>query len=389
MTKNELLDSLQSAAKAGTMNSAEKSAMEMITGANSGFQNLLNKEAIESKKAEAEAEAKRIEQERLDAEAELRANMKADEFLLTDMTGGRLPASGINHKLFRYPEGTWEEAEELLIPEVDPFFYWDADVLEALWLGYICDEKILATGPPGTGKTTITNQLAAWIRQPWARFNGKKGIDPSAFLGAIGANQNGTYWQDGLLPVAVSRGYLVVIDEVFKLSPGIQMALQSLYEKNGFLMLDEKPGTIADKHVHSHSFFRLIGTDNTKGTGDDLDKYGAGELQDVSSIDRFGITVDVPYLPKDVEVEMFTKRFPTVDTGDISRAVTLAGLVRTAYLSSDNSLSLTMSPRGLIVVCEIIEKGLGLAYALGLAYVNKLSDDIEVNTVKGFIKDCI
>lgn len=372
----------------GALAPSDKSALEFVLGENEGFQNTLDKDKAD-KRAKALRDAKNeAAKNKRDAAKALRDSLSSDQFLLTDMTDGKLPTSGINHILFRYPKGTWEEDHEANIPEANPFFSWDADVLEATWLGYIMNEKVLLVGPPGTGKTTIGQQLAAWIKQPFARFNGKDGIEPATILGYPWATKEGMEWRDGLLTQAVANGYLTIVDEIFKIPPGIQMAMQSLYEKDGFLMLDEKPGTIAEKYIHPRKEFRLIGTDNTKGTGDDLDKYGAGQMQDTSSLDRFGITVDVGYLTKRVEIMMLTKRHPTVDKGAIKRAVTMANLVRNAFINNSD-LSLTMSPRGLSVVCGLLENNMSLAKSLELAYVNKLGDDTEIRMAKGLIKDAI
>lgn len=367
---------------------SDKSALEFVLGENTGFQDTLDKDKQE-KAAKAKKDAIQKEKDKQEkADKELRDSLSPDQFLLTDMTEGKLPESGINHILFRYPKGTWEEEHEINIPEVNPFFSWDAEVLEATWLGYIMNEKVLLVGPPGTGKTTVGQQLAAWIRQPFARFNGKDGIEPATILGYPWATKSGMEWRDGLLTQAVSNGYFTIVDEIFKIPPGIQMAMQSLYEKDGFLMLDEKPGTIAEKYIKPRKEFRLIGTDNTKGTGDDLDKYGAGQMQDTSSLDRFGITIEVGYLKKGVEIEMLMKRHPTVDQSDILRAVVMANLVRTAFI--DNSdLSLTMSPRGLSVVCGLLENNINIKRSLELAYVNKLGDDTEIRMAKGLITDAI
>lgn len=314
--------------------------------------------------------------------------LEPNQFLFSDVTGGALASSGKDWVMWRYAEDHWEEEHKGNIPAIDPFYCWDPEVLEALWLSIVTQERALLVGPPGTGKTTAAQQLAAWMRQPFARFNGKDGIDPAAFLGYAWATKEGMEWKDGLMPQAVQNGYFVVVDEIFKLPPGVQMSMQSLYEQGGFLMLDEKPGTIKDKHVYPAPSFFLCATDNTKGTGDGLESYAAGQMQDISSLDRFGITQEVKYLSKSAEIGMLQKRYPTVDHGAITRAVSFANLVRTAFLQN-HDLALTMSPRGLCVTCKLVEQGLSLGDALQLAYVNKLGDDQELQVAKKFIKDVI
>jgi len=387
MDNSKLIAAIKGSNSKG-LSTAESSALEFISGSNAGFQSTLDKEADEAKRKNAAALLKAEVDKKKDEARKLKDSLTTDQFLFTDMTEGRLPKSGVNHVMFQYPVGTWDPEFDEDIPEVDPFFFWDADVLEDIWLAYSLNENWLGTGPPGTGKSSCAKQLAAWLRQPFARFNGKDGIEPASFLGYPWATKEGMIWQDGLMPQAVANGYLTCIDEVFKLPPGIQMALQSLYEKDGFLMLDEKPGTIKDKHIYPRKEFRIIGTDNTKGTGDDLDKYGAGQMQDTSTLDRWGITTDVPYLPKREEIAMFVKRFPSLDKKVISKVVSMANLVRNSFLSG-GELSLTMSPRGVMVACELLGKNVPLDKALKMAYVNKLSDDIELKTANGFINSCI
>lgn len=386
MTNAQLIQMISK--KQSKMADKDQSALEFVMGENGGFSNTLKQEAQEKreklKKEKDLADAKKKEE----AMVALEESLSTDQFLLTDMTEGRLPKSGVNHVMFRYPDGTWDEMHELNIPMVDPFYHWDADILEALWIGYVTDTKVLAVGPPGTGKTSAGHQLAAWIHQPYARFNGKDGIEPASFLGYPWATKEGMEWKDGLMTQAVEHGYYTAIDEIFKLPPGIQMAMQSLYEKDGFLMLDEKPGSIREKHIQPRKEFRILGTDNTKGTGDDLDKYPAGQMQDISSIDRFGITVEMGYMKPAVEQKILSGMFPNLEQGIIIKSVAMANLVRTAFVKNGD-LSLTMSLRGLRVTCEIVEQGLSLAAALDLSYINKLGDDSEIRTARGFVTDAI
>lgn len=376
MASNDLMDILGAANKNADMSEQDKQSLAFVLDSSTNFKN----EIVEQeKKREEEQAAAAARQEMIDG-------LEENQFLLSSVTNGRLPESGEDRIFTKFDSEYFPEEVRVDIPTVDEEYYWDADLLEAMWLGYYMNQRTLMVGPPGTGKTTATQQLAALIRQPFARFNGKDGIEASSFLGYPWATSGGMEWKDGLMPQCVQNDYMVVIDEVMKLPPGIQMALQSLYEVGGFLMLDDKPGTIADKHIHPSQNFRLFATDNTKGTGDSLDKYAAGQFQDVSSLDRFGITVEVDYLKRETEVEMLQQKFPAANVRDIKRVVALASLVREAF--KQGNIAVTLSPRGLQVILELMQMKVSLETASQLSFINKLGDDREIELANKFLKDC-
>jgi len=387
MTNAELIKAISAGHTSDSEVSQEElDTLDFVLSANKGFTDTLNegKKAAQLLKDKVEEEKRKKEEE----EQKLRDSLGPNQVLLTDITNNVLPKSGINHIITKYPEDTWSEEHKENIPKPDPFFYWDPNLLEDALLSYKLNTPWLCVGPPGTGKTSAGKELAALLRQPYARFNGKDGIEPAAFLGYMTVRDGSTEWKDGLMAQAVENGYYMAIDEVFKLPPGIQMAMQSLYERGGFLMLDEKPGTIKDKHIYPRPEFRILGTDNTKGTGDDLDKYPAGQMQDISTIDRFGITSEVNYLPPEIEKAMLKSRYSEISDGIIKKSIAFASLVRESFMNQGD-LSLTMSPRGLMLVCELVLNGVSLERAFQMTYITKLGDDAEVHVAKKYITSVI
>ena len=307
------------------------------------------------------------------------------QFKLTDLTFGVLPDSGVNHTITCFDPLFWDEAPRQDIPEVMWEYHWDPNVLEAIALAHQLDEKVLITGMPGTGKTTGIQQFAAWINQPYMRFNGKDGIEQSSFLGYPWATAEGMEWKDGLLVLGCQQGYLVCIDEVFKIPAGIQMAMQNLYEKGGTLMLDDKPGEYHEKLVIPSDTFRLMLTDNVRGTGDNFEKFASTQMQDTSTLDRFGLTVECDYLGAADEQVMLKGMYPDANGRTITRLIKFAGLVRSGYKQGE--ISLTLSPRGLMSTLNMMgQTSLPVGTALSLAFTNKLAEESEIQAVKDMLR---
>jgi len=310
--------------------------------------------------------------------------LASGKYFLSSFTRGELPASGVDHIIEVYAEDRFPEAVRADIPSIDKNYWWDPNVLEACHMAHQLNVKSLLVGPPGTGKTTAAMQYAAILRQPFLRLNGKMGIDASSFLGFLVPSSTGAEFKEGMLPMAMKNDYMMVIDEVMKIPAEIMMNFQTVFEEGGCLMLDEKPGLLNEKLVKPSSEFRLYTTDNVKGTGDDYDKFGSTQVHDGSFIDRIGITAEVGYLAKEVERELLKSMFPEVRSRTIRRFVNAANLVRDGYKNGD--LPLTLSIRGLKVMCRLLHSGLSERAAYIMAYHTKLSDDKEVDASLSFIR---
>ena len=319
--------------------------------------------------------------------APVKVRLKDNQVHMSFFTGGALPKSNIDHVINMYPSDTWAEEHWNNIPEIDEFYVWNPAALECLILGLDDNEHVLFTGMPGTGKTTAHQQFAAIIGQPFYAVNGKDGMEPSSYLGSVAPDGLGGWkWQDGALPTCMLNGYYLCIDEVFKIPAGIQMTMQTVWQRGGSLVLDDKPGNLADKLVKPDPKFRLMASDNVKGLGDDFAKFSGTQLQDTSTLDRFDTTYSMPYLPEDQEIYMLNDMFPKVDDDIIMKLVQIANLIRNGYKAEE--LSLTLSPRGLTSMCRKILRGLHPEEAFKYAYLSKLADETEINAVKEFLKTC-
>jgi MoxR-like ATPase len=333
-----------------------------------------------------------VSEDILPEEKEEEPVLGANQIWFTDITGGRLPKSGINYVIQQYADDHFPEEHRVHIPDVDPRHFWSCEALEALVLAHGLREKALLTGLPGVGKSSSVKQFGAWIRQPYMRLGGRGDLESSSFLGYSWADieehegqmVSKMAFKPGMLTQGCMYGYLTTIDEVMKIPPYIQMAMQHLYEKDGHLTIDDKPGTQEDKIVRPASEFLMILTDNVKGTGDSFDKFASTQMQDTSTLDRININETIDYLELKDEVSMLMGMYPKADKTLVTKLVKFAGLVRNGY--KQGSIALVLSPRGLIAIMDVMTKNVPVGRALELAFINKIADETEIIAIQEMIR---
>ena len=314
-------------------------------------------------------------------------SLEDNQVHMSFFTGGVLPDSKVDRVISMYPSDTWSDEHWDMIPEFDPNYVWDANMLECLILGQEDQERVLFVGLPGTGKTTAHEQYAAIVGQPFMAINGKDGMEPSSYLGCVAPDGAGGWaWKDGVLPVCMKEGYYLCVDEVFKISAGINMAMQSVWQRGGRLVLDDKPADLKGKTIIPDPKFLLMATDNVKGLGDNFGKFAGTQMQDTSMLDRFDTTYTVPYMPEKTERHLMESMFRTVDRDVIRQIVQVAGLIRKGYATDE--ISLTLSQRGLRSMCRKIAKDVNPWAAFKYAYLEKLSDPSEIQAVESFAQTC-
>lgn len=178
-------------------------------------------------------------------------------------------------------------------PAIDNDYVWQQPCT-AIALSQIARQRnVFLFGPPGTGKTTWANQLAATLGRPFVLISCDDQTDAPTLIGmTVPSRDGGTQWQDGILTRAIrTPGAIICIDEPSVARAGALMALQNILAHR-VLYIAETGETV---RVARGVIF--ICADNTNGTGNGASHgyAGTGRLNG-AFLDRFGVFLEFGYL---------------------------------------------------------------------------------------------
>lgn len=197
---------------------------------------------------------------------------------------------------------------------------------------FVCDvidsihsnENILLTGGTGVGKTTHIVQLAARIKQPLLRINFNGETRMSDLIGKMNVINGQTIWVDGILPIAMRRGYWLLLDEIDFADPAVLSLLHPVLEQNPQLTLKENGGEI----IKPHPNFRVFGTANSIGAmSERASSYGGTNTMNEAFLDRWQVLM-VDNLPEKEEVKVIRSEAPGLALKTVRRIVSFANMAR-------------------------------------------------------------
>ncbi|MFT7144161.1 MAG: cobaltochelatase CobS [Alphaproteobacteria bacterium] len=256
------------------------------------------------------------------------------------------------------------------VPEIDASYHFDPETTMVVLAGFENNLKILLQGYHGTGKSTHIEQVAARLNWPCFRLNLDGHISRLDLIGkdaiVLEEGQQVTSFKEGVLPWAMSRPMVLVLDEYDAGRPEVMFVIQRLMEQDGGLTLPDQ-----NRVVHPHAGFRLFGTSNTVGLGDHSGLYQGTYHLNQAQLDRWNMVAHLNYLDEEWECQVVRSKVPTLNNTShvIEKMVRLAGLTRVGFMAGD--LSAVMSPRTVIMWAQNSEIVGDVYRAFLLTFVNR------------------
>jgi cobaltochelatase CobS len=270
------------------------------------------------------------------------------------------------------------------VPDIDENYNFQADVTRALLAGFKHNKRVLLHGYHGTGKSTHIEQVAARLNWPCVRINLDSNITRMDLIGRdaiiLRDGKQVTEFKEGLLPWALQHGVALVFDEYDAGRPDVMFVLQRILEDKGKLTLLEQGRVITP-----HPDFRLFATANTIGQGDMAGIYHGTQPLNQGQLDRWHIVVRMDYINPKNEEKIIAAKVKSVDKIVVKQMVALANLVRAAF--KDGDLSVTISPRTVIIWAENIEIFGDIKQAFKLTFLNKC-DEMEYPLINELYQRC-
>lgn len=248
-----------------------------------------------------------------------------------------------NNPLFNFeiPVVLWDKPHPN-IPAIDKAYNMEEESLATV-LYAICRKKSTAiVGPHGAGKTKLIEQIGARLGFPVTVIPMDGQITRSELFGQekIRATPTGTesYFQYGILPMALEEPGFIMFDEIDRADPSIQYACHSVYEQT-YLAMMEHDG----RKIPLHQFNRVFATANTKGRGSDDGMYSGDNEMSEATRDRFSLWLEMDYQDTESDIVVLKAKVDGIDDATAKTIAKLAEAIRNGF--KESSLSQTCSMR--------------------------------------------
>lgn len=233
------------------------------------------------------------------------------------------------------------------VPAVDPHYIFREELLIKALYAIMSNQRMYLQGHTGAGKTTLIEQIAAHLNWPFTRINFDSEITRMDLIGRDTLQDGKSVFVDGMLPKAMSGPYICVFDELDFCRPDVSYVMQAALEGNG-LNITEDGGRV----VYPHEQFRMFGTGNTVGQGDEHGMYQGARPQSLAFLDRFTIWAKVDYLSDTERQNLVKRHFPMLAEEEVN----VIGKYTTEHLDAFEKAKVLqpISPRGMLAIARSV-----------------------------------
>lgn len=202
------------------------------------------------------------------------------------------------------------------------------------------------TGLSGNGKTMMIEQICAAEKREMVRVNITIETDEDDLIGGFRLVNGETVWQDGPVITAMSRGAVLLLDEV-DLGSNKLMCLQPVLEGKSVYLKK------TNRVVQPSAGFNVIATANTKGKGSDDGRFIGTNVMNEAFLERFSITMEQEYPAAKTESKILNNVLGASGLNNpefVDKLVTWADVIRKSFY--EGALSEIISTRRLVHICE-------------------------------------
>ena len=231
----------------------------------------------------------------------------------------------------RSPEEFSQTAQNYIIPQGSlRYVESEKNEMRLFSVAFKNNMNIAIDGPKGCGKTMALKAWASEVGVPVYRVNCSEGFTEESFIGYNTLKNGEMTWIDGLLPMAMRNGGILIFDEFRHARPEIMTAMNPVGD-SGQLMLTDNNNEV----IVAHDDFRMAATMNP------LEGYSGGQDTNQATLDRFAINMKVDYLDSEAEMRVCMEQSGVNNISLARQFVMLAGdlrrMKREGAMESDTS----------------------------------------------------
>jgi MoxR-like ATPase len=257
-------------------------------------------------------------------------------------------------------------------PDIDKFITFMPDRYNLEWsmFGLAHGLTQMLVGVTGAGKTELPEFIGALLGRPFLRIDNSEELDRAQVMGMTHIVDGETKFVPGDMPTYAAWPTLTLADEVAR---GTAAANISTYKR----VLDRRVIYLPEmkeadqKEIIPHPDWSFWGSDNTKGDGEDLHKYGASNVQDAAFRNAFGQMIEFDYLTYDEECKLIRAFCPDMHGEEVNKLARFSELMHKAF--REDQINTAFSPRQLKNICKFYDAGVPLKQAIERVYISFVS----------------